>query len=175
MKKEGVSCLIISDTKPRQNTKGRKEGLTIIVIKVFDHGRDRQLLSEAINLVHEQNNRRLDKPLGIADRVKQCQGLLHAVHGLVLEQQLVVLGDGHQEHNRRHVLEAPDPFPALRALATDIEHAVGQVADQKGRLIDARGLDARPEHVLVCGCVVGLGDPVNGVEVAIFRTKVERY
>jgi len=64
---------------------------TIIVAKVLAHRRHGQLLLETINLVQEEDDRGFYKPARVTDRVKECQGLLHPVHRLVLEQELVVL------------------------------------------------------------------------------------
>jgi hypothetical protein len=59
-----------------------------------------------------------------------------------------------------------DPLLTLRTLATDVEHAVGQVTDDEGGLGDTGCLDTRSEDILVVGDVVGGSDAVNRVEVA---------
>lgn len=59
-----------------------------------------------------------------------------------------------------------DPLLSLGPLATYIEHPVGQVANDEGRLGNTGGLDTRAEHILVGGHVVGLANAVNGIEVA---------
>ena len=108
----------------------------------------------------------LTNHLRVADGVEQCQGFLHTVDGLVFEEQLVVLGDGDQEEDGGDVLEAVNPLLSLGSLTTDVEHAVCQVADDECGLGDTGGLDTGTEDILVGGEVVGLGDAVNGVEVA---------
>ena len=113
----------------------------LVVGEVVLHRADRQLLLESVDLVEEENDGRLDEPPGVADGVKERQGLLHSVDRLVLEQQLIVLGDGDQEEDGGDVLEAVDPLLSLRSLATDVEHAVGQVANDECRLGDTGGLD----------------------------------
>lgn len=139
----------------------------LVVGEVVLHGADRQLLLEAIDLVKEQDDGCLDEPPRVADGVEQCEGFLHTVDGLVLEQQLVVLGDGDKEENGGNVLEAVYPLLTLRSLTTDIKHAVSKIADDEGGFGDTSRLDTRSEHVLVVGNVVGRSDTVNRVEVAV--------
>lgn len=139
----------------------------LVVGEVVLHGADGQLLLEAIDLVEEQDDGCLDEPPRVADGVEQCEGFLHTVDGLVLEQQLVVFGDGDEEEDGGDVLEAVYPLLTLRSLTTDIEHAVGKIADDEGGFGDTSRLDTRSEHVLVVGNVVGRSDTVDGVEVAV--------
>jgi hypothetical protein len=139
---------------------------TLVVGEVVLHRADGQLLLEPIDLVQEQDDRCLDEPPRVADGVEQCEGFLHTVDGLIFEQQLVVLRDGDQEENGGDVLEAVDPLLSLRSLTTDVEHAVGQVANDEGGLGDTSRLDTRAEDILVVGDVVGGGDAVDRVEVA---------
>jgi len=141
-------------------------GTALVVGEVVLHRADGQLLLEAIDLVEEENDGGLDEPPGVADGVEQGQSLLHTVDGLVLEQQLVVLGDGHQEQNGGDVLEAVNPLLTLRTLTTHVEHPVRQIADDEGGLGDTGSLDTRAEDILVGGEVVWLGDAVNGIKVA---------
>jgi 2-phospho-L-lactate transferase/gluconeogenesis factor (CofD/UPF0052 family) len=54
-----------------------------------------------------------------------------------------------------------DPLLSLRSLTTDIEHAVGQVADDEGSLGDTSCLDTRSKDILVIGNVVRGGNTVN--------------
>lgn len=145
---------------------GSVVGATLIVGEVVLHGADGQLLLEAVDLVEEENDRGLNEPARVANRVEQGKGFLHAVDSLILEQQLVVLGDGDQEENGGDVLEAVNPLLTLGSLATDVEHAVGQIANDEGGLGDTGSLDTRAENILVSGEVVGLSNAVNSVEVA---------
>lgn len=147
-------------------TGGSVVGTTLVVGEVVLHGADGQLLLEAVDLVEEENDRGLDEPAGVANGVEQGECFLHTVDGLVLEQQLVVLGDGDQEEDGGDVLEAVDPLLTLGTLTTDVEHAVGQIANDEGGLGDTGGLDTRAENILVGGEVVGLSDAVNSVKVA---------
>lgn len=140
-------------------------GATLVIREVVLHGADGQLLLEAVDLVEEENDRGLDEPAGVADRVKQGESFLHTVDGLVLEQQLVVLGDGDQEEDGGDILEAVNPLLTLRSLATHVEHAVGQIANNEGGLGDTSGLDTRAENILVSGEIVGLSNAVNRVKV----------
>lgn len=59
-----------------------------------------------------------------------------------------------------------NPLLTLRTLTTDIEHTVGQVANNEGGLGDTGGLDTRAKDILVGGEVVGLSNALNSVEVA---------
>jgi hypothetical protein len=141
-------------------------GSPLVVGKVVLHRAHGKLLLEAVNLVEEQNDRRLNEPARVADGVEQSQGLLHTVDRLIFKQKLVVFRNGDQEEDGGHVLETMDPLLTFGTLSTDVEHTVGQVANNKGSLSDTGGLDTRAEHILVAGHVVGLGDTLNRVKVA---------
>jgi hypothetical protein len=141
-------------------------GTALVVGEVVLHGADGQLLLEAIDLVEEENDRGLDEPTRVADGVEQSECFLHTVDGLVLEQQLVILGNGDQEEDSSDVLEAVNPLLTLGSLTTDIEHAVGQIANDEGSLGDTGGLDTGAKDILISGEVVGLSNTVNSVEVA---------
>jgi hypothetical protein len=143
-------------------------GAALVVGEVVLHGADGQLLLESIDLVKEQNDRCLDEPSRVADGVEEREGLLHTVDGLILEQQLVVFGNGDEEENGGDVLEAVDPLLTLRSLTSNIEHAVGKVTNDECGLGDTSCLDTGSENVLVVGNVVGSGDAVNRIEVARF-------
>ena len=138
----------------------------LVVGEVVLHRADGQLLLEAINLVQEENDGRLDEPPRVANGVEKCQSLLHAVDRLVLKEQLVVLGDGDEEEDGGDVLEAVNPLLTLRPLATDVEHAVCEVSDDEGRLGDTGRLDTRPQNILVVRHVVGRGNASNVIKVA---------
>lgn len=140
---------------------------TLVVGEVVLHGADRQLLLEAIDLVQEQDNRRLDEPPRVADGVEQGQGLLHSVDCLIFEQQLIVLGDGDEEEDGGNVLEAVNPLLSLGSLTTDIEHSVGEVTDDEGGLGDTSGLDTRPKDILIVRHVVGGRNSRDVIKVAI--------
>lgn len=45
---------------------------TFVIREVVLHWADRQLLLESVDLVEEQNNRRLDEPPRVANGVEQC-------------------------------------------------------------------------------------------------------
>lgn len=68
---------------------------------------------------------------------------MHSVDRLVFEEQLIVLGDGNEEKDGRDVLEAVDPFLSLGSLTSDVEHAVGKLADDESGLGDTSGLHSR--------------------------------
>lgn len=153
-------------------TSGGIVGTTLVVGEVVLHGADGQLLLEAIDLVQEENDRCLDEPSRVADGVEQGKRLLHTVDSLIFEKELVVFGDGDEEQNRGDVLEAVDPLLTFRSLTTNVEHAVGQVANDECGLGDTGGLDTGAEYVLVIGHVVRLSDAVNGVKVAIAEWSV---
>jgi hypothetical protein len=60
-----------------------------------------------------------------------------------------------------------DPFLTLGTLTTDVEHAVGKIANDEGGLGDTGRLDTGAEDILVVGNVVRLGNAVYRVKVAI--------
>jgi len=91
---------------------------------------------------------------------------LHTVHGFVFEEKLVVFRNGDEEENCRDVLEAVDPLLSFRSLATHVEHAVCEIANDKGRLRDTGCLDTGPEHILIVRHIIGGGNTGNVVEVA---------
>lgn len=140
---------------------------TLVVGEVVLHGADGQLLLKPINLVEEENDGGLDEPPRVADRVEKSEGLLHTVDGLVLEQKLIVLGDGDKEEDGRYVLEAVNPLLAFRALTTNVEHSIREFADDEGRLGNTGGLDTRPENILIVGHVIGSGDTGDVIEIAV--------
>lgn len=141
-------------------------GTALVVGEVVLHGADGQLLLEAIDLVEEENDGGLDEPPRVANRVEQSKRFLHTVDGLIFEQQLVVFRDSDQEKNGGDIFEAVNPLLTLRTLTTDVEHTVGQVANNEGGLGDTGSLDTRAKDILVGGEVVGLGNTLNSVEVA---------
>ena len=121
----------------------------LVVWEVVLHRAHGQLLFESVDLVEEEDDAGLRKPPAVTYRVEERERLLHAVDGLVFEQQLVVLGDGDEEQNSSHILEAMDPLFPLGPLAADVEHAVRQVADDEGGLGDTGRLHTRSKYVLV--------------------------
>jgi len=141
-------------------------GTTLVVGEVVLHGADGQLLLEAVDLVKEENDRRLDEPPRVANRVEQGERFLHTIDGLIFEQELVIFRDSDQEKNGGDVFETVNPLFTLRTLTTDVEHTVGQVANNEGCLGDTGGLDTRAKNILVGGEVVGLGNALNSIEVA---------
>lgn len=141
-------------------------GRTFVIREIVLHRAYGQLLLEAVDFVEKEDDGCLDEPARVADGIEECQCLLHAIHRLVLEEQLVVFRYGDEEEDRRDIFEAVDPLFPLGTLTADIKHAIGQVTDNERRLSDARGLDAGAEDVLVVGHVVGLCDTVYRVEVA---------
>lgn len=135
--------------------------LTIIVWEIVLHRADWQLLLETIDLVQKQDDASLDEPPRIADTVEQCEGLLHSVDGLIFEKELVVLGNGDQEKNRRYVLKAVNPLLSLRSLPTNIEHTVCEFSNDKGCFGDTSRLDTRSQDILVVWKIVVGGDSVD--------------
>lgn len=116
---------------------------TLVVGEIVLHRADGQLLLESIDLVQEENDGRLDEPTGIANRVKQGQGFLHTVDGLILKEKLIVFGNGNQEKNRGDVLETMNPLLTLGTLTTDVKHTVGEVANDEGGFSNTSGLYTR--------------------------------
>lgn len=140
-------------------------GTALVVGEIVLHWADGKFLLEAIDLVKEQDDGCLDKPSRVANGVEQGKCFLHTVDRFVFEEQLVIFGDGYQEENRRHIFEAVNPLLTLRPLTTDIEHPVGQVANNERRFRDTGGLDTRTKDILVGREIVRLGNAVDGIEV----------
>ncbi|KAG5463361.1 MAG: hypothetical protein BJ554DRAFT_8207 [Olpidium bornovanus] len=128
--------------------------------------RDEELLFEHVDLVQEEDDRRVDEPARVADRVEEREGLLHPVDVLVLEEHLVVLGDGDEEDDGRHVVEAVDPLFPLGPLPANVKQPVDQAADVERGLRDPGRLHAGAEDVLVRRDVVVLRDPLDRIEEA---------
>jgi len=136
-----------------------------VVWEVVLHRAHRELFLETIDLVEEEDDGSLDKPSRIADGVEQGKGFLHTVDSLILEEKLVVFGDGDEEEDCSNVFEAMDPFLTFRSLATNIEHAVCEVSDDKGGFGDTSSLDTRSEDILVVGDVIGSSYAIDGIKV----------
>lgn len=119
-------------------------------------------------LVEEEDDGRPHEPPRVADRVEEDEGLLHSVDRLcrakgrstrileysrdrgrltILVEHLVVFGNGDEEDDGRNVLEAVDPLFALRALSSNIEHAVLELSNLKVGLGDTGRLDTRAKNV----------------------------
>ena len=64
-------------------------------------------------------------------------------------QNLVVLGHGHAEDDRRDVLETVDPLLPLGPLAAHVEELEVEVLEGEVNLDDSGGLDPRPQDVLL--------------------------
>lgn len=143
---------------------------TFIVGEVVLHWADRKLLLETIDLVQEQNYRGLDEPSRVANRVEKGEGFLHTVDGLIFKQKLIVLGNSNEEKDGGDILEAVDPLLALRTLSSDVKHAVCKVSNDECCLSNTGSLYTGAQNILVVGHVVGLGDALNIVKVAVSRT-----
>ena len=139
---------------------------TLIIGEVVLHRADRKLLLEAIDLVEEQDYACLDKPPRVADAVEKSERLLHAVDGLILEEELVVFGNSDEEQDCSDVLEAVNPLLTFGTLSTDIEHTVGKIANDEGGLGDTGGLDTGTENILVVRSVIRAGNAIDRVKVA---------
>lgn len=99
---------------------------------------------------------------------------MHTVDRLIFEQKLVIFRDGDKEENGGNILEAVDPLLPFGPLATDIEHAVSQIANDEGGLSDAGCFDTRTEDILVIWDIVWRGDAIDGVEVATEEISCDR-
>jgi hypothetical protein len=137
------------------------ESFTFIIGEIVLHWACRELLLESIDLVEEQNDGCLNEPSGIADGIKKGQSFLHTVDGFVLEQKLVIFGNGDQEEDCGNILKAVYPFLSFRTLTTDIEHPVCEVSDNESCLGDTSGFDTRPKNILVVGDVIRSSNAVN--------------
>ena len=64
--------------------------LAFIVREIILHGGDGEFFLESIDLVEEKNDRSLDEPPGVANRVEESQSLLHPIDGLIFEEELII-------------------------------------------------------------------------------------
>lgn len=91
---------------------------------------------------------------------------MHTVDGLVLEEELIVLGYGDEEKDGCDILKAMDPLLSFRTLSTNIEHSVGKVPNDECGLGNTSGLDTRSEDILVVWHIIRLCNAFNVVKVA---------
>ena len=117
--------------------------LAFIIREIILHGGHGEFLLEPVDLVQKQDDRGLDKPSRVADGVEEGESFLHSVHSLIFEEQLVVLRYSNQEKDGRDVLKAVYPFLPFRSLTSNIEHAVGELANDEGGLGNASSLHSR--------------------------------
>lgn len=73
---------------------------------------------------------------------------------LVFNKTLIVPANSDEEEQTINILKAMNPLLALRALSSNIKHAVCQVPQIKDRLRDSRRAQARAQHILVCRHIV---------------------
>jgi len=83
---------------------------TLIVREVISKGRMREFLGEEIDLVQEQDDGGLDKPPGVANGIEKGESLLHTINALIFVEDLVVLGEGDEEHEGGDILKAMNPL-----------------------------------------------------------------
>ena len=117
--------------------------LAFIIREIILHRGHREFLLKPVDLVQKQDDRGLDKPSGVADGVEESESFLHSVYSLIFEEQLVVLRYSNQEKDGRDVLKAVYPFLSFRSLTSNIEHTVGELADDEGGFSNASGLHSR--------------------------------
>jgi len=70
-------------------------------------------------------------------------------HGLILDQNLVILAQSHQKDQCGDVLKTMYPLLPLASLPSYIEDGIVQVIDAEPRLGDAGGCDPAAQDVLV--------------------------
>ena len=117
--------------------------LAFIIREVVLHRAQGKFLLEPVDLIQKQNDGCFDEPPRVADGIEQGKRLLHAVDSLVLEEKLIVLGDGDKEKNGGHIFEAVNPFLSFRPLATYVKHSVRQFPDDESGFSDSGCLDTR--------------------------------
>ena len=61
-------------------------GTTLVIREIVLHRANRKLLLESVDLVEEENDRSLNEPSRVANRVEQGKRFLHTVDGLIFEQ-----------------------------------------------------------------------------------------
>lgn len=66
-----------------------------------------------------------------------------------------------------------NPLLSLRALATNVKHAISEIADDESGLGDTSGLDTRAQNILIVRHVVRSGNACNVIEVARSYIRIE--
>ena len=102
-----------------------------------------------LTLFVEEDDERHELEVDVVDDGgKQLETLFHPVHGAVLEQNLVVLGQGDDEQDGGDVVEAVDPLLPLRSLPAHVEHVEHGALELKLYLHNAGRLHTGTENVL---------------------------
>jgi hypothetical protein len=86
---------------------------------------------------------------------------------LVFHKTLIVTANSNEEEQAVNILKAMDPLLALRALSSNIKHAVCQVPQVKDRLCDTRCAQARAQHILVCRHIIARKEAVDIFKKAV--------
>lgn len=86
---------------------------------------------------------------------------------LILHKTLIVARDGDKKEKCSDVFKTMNPFLALTALATHIEHTICQSPEIEDSLGDTGGFQPSLEDVLVVRCVVGREKAREVGEIAI--------
>lgn len=120
-----------------------------IVGEVVTHWRMRQLLCEQVDLIQKQDNRRLDEPPRVANRVEQRQRFLHTIHALIFIKHLVILAQRDQEDERGDVFETVDPLFTFASLTTHVEQLVREFSNTECSFRDTSRLDTGSQNVLI--------------------------
>lgn len=107
--------------------------------------------------------------MGVTDGVEEHEGLVHLIGVMILDEDLIVTGDGDEEEEGGDILEAVDPLFPLTPLAAHIEHTVGEGTDMEEGLGDTGGLDPASKDILVGGDVLWGEEAIEGVEEVLGR------
>lgn len=108
-----------------------------------------------------------DKPPRVDDALKQYERLVHPVLRVLLEQNLVVLGQRDAEDDGRDGLEAVDPLLPFRPLPADVEHVDAELARAELGLADARRFCSGMQNVGFAGDVVARSYPLDLVKETV--------
>lgn len=85
------------------------QGLTSVFGKVLLQWHLWQLSLEQVDLVEEEDDGRPKEPARVDDRLEQDERLVHSVLAVLLEEDLIVLGEGDTEDDGGDGFEAVDP------------------------------------------------------------------
>jgi len=167
---------------------------TLVVGEVVFHWALLEFLLEQVDLIEKEDNRAMFEPRYVDDGFEEHNCFLHLIlrcgqcqlrhqegstgifaqtyRSLVLYQALVIATESNKEHQTLDAFEAMDPFLALRTLATNIKHIVGQFAKFEDSFGYTSCAETGAQHVLVVGHIVLGKEAVDVPKEAVIRVNI---
>ena len=116
--------------------------------KVVRYVRHFDLLGEQIRFVEKENNGHVPKALVVYDCLEDVDALGEPIRRPIFHENLIVAARRDEKDDRRHFVEALEPFRSLRSLPADVDHFEWNALDGEVVLEDAARRLARAKHVL---------------------------